>query len=125
MIVFCSPFWKNESEIESILRQLSEGSSRELTSKEKFLRIIFVGTVAGFSILMGFGSSLALARKKDPQFFAKGLLGDQNDNYMTGLTLANKALKRATIYSVTGVSILSLIVYNFVLPKKKHIQDKT
>lgn len=74
--------------------------------------------------MIGFGSSLALARKKDPKFFSKGLMGDQNEVHMTGLALANKALKKATIYSVTGVSILSIIVYNFVLPKKKG-QDKT
>ncbi|XP_074603917.1 transmembrane protein 242-like [Brevipalpus obovatus] len=108
-----------EKEIEALFE--SKGESKRNYLKEA----LFLGGVASFSILLGFGSSLALAKKKDPEFFQKGLVNNEAEKFMSGVNLANKALKKATIYSVTGVSIISIIVYKFILPKKDKLEKTT
>ena len=36
-----------------------------------FPEIIFLASVAGMSMMCGFGATLAVAKKKDPNFFTK------------------------------------------------------
>ena len=65
--------------------------------------IVFAASLSLGSILFGFGAALSQAKKKDPKGFSSGTTD--------GVSLALKALTRATIYSLTGVYGLCFIIY--------------
>ncbi|KAK2582837.1 hypothetical protein KPH14_008922 [Odynerus spinipes] len=73
--------------------------------KEKFYAAIFLSTVTGISALIGFGTTLASARKQDPKYFNEGLSGCKGLNE-TGASLALRALGWGTFYAVTGCGLL-------------------
>lgn len=89
----------------------------------------FLAGVTGVSILFGFGTTLAAAKKKDPHFFDQGLTGRiegqaaesiSNETVTAmrrrvpgsiasvepGASLAIRALGWGTLYAVTGCSVL-------------------
>ena len=89
----------------------------------------FLAGVTGVSILFGFGTTLAAAKKKDPHYFDQGLTGriegqageSISNNAATamrrrapgsiasvepGASLAIRALGWGTLYAVTGCSVL-------------------
>lgn len=90
----------------------------------------FLAGVTGVSILFGFGTTLAAAKKKDPHFFDRGLTGrfeGQASSEPTsneairamrkrapgsiasaepGASLALRALGWGTVYAVSGCSLL-------------------
>ncbi|CAG0924022.1 unnamed protein product [Notodromas monacha] len=66
---------------------------------------VFLSGVAGASLLFGFGSAVAMAKKKDPTSFSQGMtVGGGGEN---GASLALRALGRGTVYAVLGVSVIS------------------
>ncbi|XP_043676344.1 transmembrane protein 242 [Vespula pensylvanica] len=73
--------------------------------KEKFYAAIFLSTVTGLSAFIGFGTTLASVRKKDPKYFDKGLTGSRRLQE-TGTLLAFRALCWGTFYAVTGCGLL-------------------
>ncbi len=89
----------------------------------------FLAGVTGVSILFGFGTTLAAAKKKDPNFFDQGLTGRIEkqttkpissqttaavrrrvpvsiSSVEPGASLAIRALGWGTLYAVTGCSVL-------------------
>ncbi|KAI4489291.1 PREDICTED: transmembrane protein 242 [Polistes canadensis] len=90
-----------------------EQSKKEVTTltkniekeKEKFYAAIFLSSVTGLSALIGFGTTLASARKKDPKYFNEGLSGSRR-LHETGVSLAFRALSWGTFYAVTGCGLL-------------------
>ncbi|XP_057372435.1 transmembrane protein 242-like [Daphnia carinata] len=111
------------------------GEASTLSTKEKDDRAFkakaaaFLAGVTGVSILFGFGTTLAAAKKKDPHFFDQGLTGrfeKQGSEPTTseaatamrrrgpvsirsaepGASLAIRALGWGTLYAVTGCSVL-------------------
>lgn len=89
----------------------------------------FLAGVTGVSILFGFGTTLAAAKKKDPHFFDQGLSGrfeEQASEPLTseavaamrrrtpgsissaepGASLALRALGWGSLYAVAGCSLL-------------------
>lgn len=66
---------------------------------------LFLAGVTGLSAALGFGFTLAAAKKQDPEHFEKGMvraLGSAED----GATLALRALGRGTLYACTGCGLL-------------------
>lgn len=82
---------------------------KEKTS-EKLLNGLFLGTITGASVLFGFGLTLAIAKKKDPALFLKGLTKTSNINESGG-ALALKALGWGTLYATTGFSLFCFAVW--------------
>lgn len=74
---------------------------------------IFLGSVAGASIVFGFGSTLAAAKKKDPEYFNKGLT-PQAVKMEAGASLAMRALGWGTVYAVGGCGILFYAVWKLL-----------
>ncbi|XP_046461674.1 transmembrane protein 242-like isoform X2 [Daphnia pulex] len=95
----------------------------------KFKAAAFLAGVTGVSILFGFGTTLAAAKKKDPHFFDQGLTGRIEkpttepissetatavrrrvpvsiSSVEPGASLAIRALGWGTLYAVTGCSVL-------------------
>jgi len=65
----------------------------------------FLASVAGISAIMGFGTTLSYARRKDPEFFSKGV-APAEALAESGALLATRALAWGTVYAVGGCSIL-------------------
>jgi hypothetical protein len=89
--------------------------------------IVFMTSIAGASILAGFGMTLAMAKKRDPIFFAKGFLSSPSNSavkagnrsvnqelHESGSRLAIKALGWGTLYAVSGFSLFSLAVWKLM-----------
>ncbi|XP_063982054.1 transmembrane protein 242 [Diachasmimorpha longicaudata] len=71
----------------------------------KFYGVLFLGAVTGMSAIIGFGSTVAAVRKKDPKYFEQGVVGVRGSTE-AGVTLAMRALGWGTVYAVTGCSLL-------------------
>jgi hypothetical protein len=71
---------------------------------------IFLASVAGISTLVGFGTTMASVKKKDPAFFNKGIAGTQ-EMAETGASLAVRALGWGTLYAVVGCTIFFYSVW--------------
>lgn len=94
-----------------------------------FAAAAFLTGVTGISILFGFGTTLAAAKRKDPHFFDQGLTGQVGEAAVEprpqphrvngrivhprpiqqiepGASLAVRALGWGTLYAVTGCSVL-------------------
>lgn len=83
--------------------------------KDRLLGGVFLGTVTGASILFGFGTTLAMAKKKDPKFFLKGMQAVGNNvNVETGGSLALRALGWGSLYAVSGFSLFCFTVWKAV-----------
>ncbi|XP_035825949.1 transmembrane protein 242 isoform X2 [Aplysia californica] len=65
------------------------------------------------SILGGFGMTLAMAKKQDPQMFTKGFAGSR-EIPESGVSLATRALARGSLYSVAGVGIFCYAVWKLL-----------
>ncbi|XP_044266287.1 transmembrane protein 242 [Tribolium madens] len=71
---------------------------------------IFLAGVSGISALVGFGATLAAAKKQDPKFFGKGMEGSRTMGE-TGASLALRALGWGTLYAVTGCGVLFYAIW--------------
>ncbi|XP_026328789.1 transmembrane protein 242 [Hyposmocoma kahamanoa] len=65
----------------------------------------FLASVAGISAFVGFGATLAAAKKSDPKYFNKGLQGSV-EMADAGVLLALRALGWGTVYAVAGTSLI-------------------
>ncbi|RWR98697.1 Transmembrane protein 242-like protein, partial [Dinothrombium tinctorium] len=73
--------------------------------------VFFLSSVAGISTLFGFGLTVAVAKKKDPQYFAKGLQMASKNIPESGGALAMRALGYGSLYAVTGFSVFCFVVW--------------
>ncbi|PVD28450.1 hypothetical protein C0Q70_11038 [Pomacea canaliculata] len=65
------------------------------------------------SILGGFGMTIAMAKRKDPHMFVKGLLPSR-EVPESGGSLAMRALGWGTLYSVAGVGSICFVVWKLL-----------
>nr|XP_045613562.1 transmembrane protein 242-like isoform X2 [Procambarus clarkii] len=79
----------------------------------KYKSAAFLIGVAGMSMLGGFGMTLGMAKKKDPDMFNKGIMGTREMREAGG-ALAMRALGRATLYAVGGVSVLCFGIWKLM-----------
>lgn len=66
---------------------------------------IYLASLSGISLLVGFMAALAAARKRDPRTFDKGTI-ISTELRETGTSLAFRALRWGTFYAFTGCSLL-------------------
>jgi len=90
-----------------------------LDTVQKLKAFSFIGCVAGMSVLAGFGFSFSQSRKLDPSKFQEGL-SPAAKNLESGTGLAARALGRATVYAVSGVSLICFSIWTLVGAKDLH-----
>ncbi|XP_042221053.1 transmembrane protein 242-like, partial [Homarus americanus] len=73
-------------------------------NKFKYQSAAFLTGIAGVSLLGGFGMTLGMAKKKDPEMFNKGIIGTRELREAGG-ALALRALGWGTLYAVAGFSV--------------------
>ncbi|CAG5121446.1 unnamed protein product [Candidula unifasciata] len=96
--------------IEEDGNKLTPSPSSEPDKYHKIRAGMFLASVTGMSILGGFGMTLAMAKRQDPDMFARGIHGTR-EIPESGVSLATRALVRGSMYSVAGVSLFCFAVW--------------
>lgn len=80
------------------------------TAVPLFPAAAFLTGVAGASVLGGFGMTLGMAKKKDPNMFNKGIMGAR-EMHEAGGALALRALGWGSLYAIAGFSVFCFSVW--------------
>ena len=99
---------------------MEEKEANKTDNSSLILKSLFLFTAGGVGLFSGFANALGSARKKDPNSFDKGLIGDvtaakeahqRRVLHEAGTKLASRALGYGTLYAVAGCSLIFFSIW--------------
>ncbi|XP_076040637.1 transmembrane protein 242 isoform X2 [Oratosquilla oratoria] len=93
--------------------EIKSQNTTEKDEKFKYKAAAFLTGVTGISMLGGFGMTLGMAKKKDPNMFNKGLMGTR-ELHEAGGALAMRALGWGTLYAVSGFAVFCTLIWKLM-----------
>ncbi|XP_014771325.1 transmembrane protein 242 [Octopus bimaculoides] len=108
----------NEIKAEPTLLAVNNDDDKQITNQRNnrlsnLKGAAFFTSLTTASLLFGFGTTVAMAKKKDPAMFAKTLIPSR-EYPVTGHAFAARALAWGTLYSISGVSLLTFAVWKML-----------
>ncbi|KAI3387578.1 hypothetical protein SNEBB_001030 [Seison nebaliae] len=84
-------------------------ADNEIANELKWPKYLFFGGVSSLALMSGFSFAFSASRNEDMKYYDKGM--NKMVTMESGASFAYRALKRSTLYTLTGFSLTCLSIW--------------